>query len=74
MDLIDFLLRRAWWGRGGGGAEIHDHLKISLQNREMKISCVIGLLTGKVIKFREVVSSSVVKHKISYFIDFTICS
>lgn len=74
MDLIDFLFEKGLVGGGGRGAEIHDHLKNFSQNREMKISCVIGLLTGKVIKFREVVSSSVVKHKISYFIDFTICS
>ena len=61
--------------REPGGREIRGHLKnFSSQNREMKISCVMGLLTGEVIKFRDVVNSCVVKHKISYFTDFTICS
>lgn len=41
---------------------------------EMKLSGAMGLSMGKVIKFREVISSFVVKFKISYFTDFTIHS
>lgn len=76
MDVTDFLFEKGVGGGvGRGGQEICGHLKnFSSQNRDMKISCVMGLLTGEVIKFREVVNSCVVKHKISYFIDFTICS
>lgn len=76
MDVTDLLFEKGVGGGvGRGGREIRGHLKnFSSQNREMKISCVMGLLTGEVIKFRDVVNSCVVKRKISYFTDFTICS